>query len=178
MTTTDTKTICPTCKTEYDSQPDICGKCGFPFSGTDKEKSIFIGQQITKKGKITGTKDKIKRARSILWVIGALNIVLPFLIYQNDIDYDLYVITGFIIGFIFIGFGFLTLKKPFISILIPLIILILSYVFAVIENPISIFQGLILKVIFLTGLIYGLAGIIQSEKLRKESEFMKEQNYK
>lgn len=36
--------ICPVCKANYENQPQICTKCGFPFKGTEKEKSLFIGQ--------------------------------------------------------------------------------------------------------------------------------------
>lgn len=42
---------CPTCKTDYEVQPEKCNKCGYPFSATDKERSHFIAQQILNKGK-------------------------------------------------------------------------------------------------------------------------------
>ncbi|MCD4724127.1 MAG: zinc-ribbon domain-containing protein [Bacteroidales bacterium] len=170
--------ICPTCKTNYEIQPETCTKCGFPFTGTEKEKSIFIGQQILKKGNVSDTKDRIKRARIILWIIGGLNILSPFLIYNNNPLQGIYIITGIIIGLIFIGFGFFTYKKPLISILIPLILLLLFYIIGAIAEPISLIQGIIWKVIFVSGLIYGLISIIKAEKIRKESEFLKEQNYK
>ena len=168
---------CPTCKTEFEIQPEICKKCRFPFTGTEKEKSIFIGQQIFKKGNVSDTTDRIKKARIILWVIGGINILSPFLIYNNDPLQGIYIITGIIIGLIFIGFGFFTYKKPFISILIPLILLLLFYIIDALADPITLIQGITWKVIFLSGLIYGLISIIQSEKIRKESEFLKEQNY-
>jgi hypothetical protein len=170
--------VCPTCKTDYESQPENCKKCGFPFSASDKEKSVFIGQQILKKGNVSDTKDRIKRARIILWVIGAINIVSPFLFYNNNSLQGLYIIMGVFLGLVFIGFGFLTYKKPFVSILIPLILLVIFYVAAGIVEPITIIQGLIWKVLFLSGLIYGLVSIIKAEKIRKESLFLKEQNYK
>jgi hypothetical protein len=170
--------VCPACKSSYEIQPDFCTKCGFPFSGSEKEKSVFIGQQIFKKGKVADTKNKIKRARIILWVIGALNAIGPFVLYVNDPMYATYTTAGVIIGIVFTGFGFLTYRKPFISILIPLIILIISYLVEAINEPISLIQGIIWKVIFLGGLIYGLTSIIEAEKIRKENEFLKEQKYK
>lgn len=169
---------CHTCKTKYEVQPEKCKKCGFPFAGTEKEKSLFIGQQILKKGSVSDTTDKIKRARIILWVIGGINILSSFLIYYSTPLQEIYIIPEIIIGLIFIGFGFFSYKKPFISILILLILLLLLYVLNAIVDPITIMQGIIFKTIFLSGLIYGLISIVQAEKIRKESEFLKEQRYK
>jgi len=172
------KIICPSCKTEFEKQPEVCSNCAFPFAGTEKEKSIFIGQQILKKGKVSDTKDGIKRARLILWIIGGLNIVSPFFIYNTHSTGAIFIIVGIILGLIFIGLGFLTYKKPFISILISLILLLLFYTIDGLANPSILFQGIIWKIVFLSGLIYGLVSIIQAEKIKKESEFLKKQNYK
>jgi hypothetical protein len=87
-------------------------------------------------------------------------------------------VTGGVLGLIFIGFGFLAYKKPFISILIPLFLLILLHMLAAIVDPGTIFKGIVLKIVFISGLVFGLISIIESEKIRKESEFMKKQNYK
>lgn len=171
-------TICPVCKTAFNEQPVNCSNCGFPFSGTEKEKSLFIGQQILKKRTVSDTKDKIKRARIILWIIGGMNLLAPFVAYANSPAQNVFIVAGIILGLIFIGFGFLAYKKPFISILIPLILLVLLHLAAAIADPSTLIKGIVLKVLFIGGLVYGLAGIIESEKIRKESEFMQKQQYK
>lgn len=56
--------------------------------------------------------------------------------------------------------------------------LILFYTIGAIAEPTTLFQGIELKVVFLLGLIYGLISINQAEQIRKESEYLKEQNYK
>lgn len=170
--------VCPVCKTAFSEQPLNCNTCGFPFSGTEKEKSLFIGQQILKKRTVSDTKDKIKRARIILWIIGGMNLVAPFVAYANAPAQNVFIVAGIILGLIFIGFGFLAYKRPFISILIPLILLVLLHLAAAIADPSTLIKGIILKVLFIGGLVYGLAGIIESEKIRKESEFMQKQQYK
>ena len=169
---------CPVCKTDYPDSPELCGKCGFPFAGTDKEKSSFIGQQILKKGKITDTQDSIKRARIILWVVGTLNILSCFFFNARDPLYLYYVVAGAAIGVIFIGFGFLAYKKPFLSILIPLVLLLAVYLLQIVDDPGTILEGIVWKVIFLSGLSYGLINIIRANKIRKESEFLEGQAYK
>ncbi len=168
---------CPVCQSTFEQQPETCHKCKFPFNASEKEKSKFIGQQILKKGTISDTKEKIKRARIILWVIGGINILFPFLLYANHPQQKTYIIVGLIIGFLFIGFGFFTHKKPFISILIPLILLLFLYTVDYIQEPISLIKGILWKIIFITGLVYGLVSIIQAERIRKESTFLNEKKY-
>ncbi len=80
----DNSIICPAYKTEFSKQPITCKKRGFPFSGTEKEKSLFICQQILKKGKVSD--NKIKRARIILRIIGGINILSPFFTYKKPSD--------------------------------------------------------------------------------------------
>ena len=169
--------ICPTCKSNFEKEPKICSNCGYPFSGTDKEKSLFIGQQIVKKSTVHNTKDRIKRARNILWILGGLNIIYPFIGYVNNPFQFIYIIIGLFFGLFFIGFGFLTYKKPFISIVIPLIIWVLFQLLAAFGDPSTIFQGIIWKGVFLTALIYALISIVEAEKIKKESEFLKQQKY-
>ncbi len=167
------KTItCPTCKSDYKSQPNNCSKCGYPFSGTEMERSKFVGQQILKKRNVSDTKDNIKRARIILWIIGGINIFFSFLSYQ-----DFSLIIGIFLGVIFIGFGFLTYRKPFISIITPLILLVLFYAASAIQDPSSLIQGVLWKIVILASLTYALVGIIKSEKIRKESDFLREQSF-
>ncbi len=172
--------VCPTCKTNYESKPLICAKCGFPFLGTEKEKAIFIGKQISKKSQISDTQSKIKRARVILWVIGGLMFVSGFFIKTggSTLTDSIEVVIRLVIGLIFIAFGFLTYKKPLISILIPLILLLLNYTIAAIINPYTLMQGFVLKIIFLGSLGYALLGIFQAEKIKKESDFLNEHDYK
>ncbi len=169
---------CPACQTEYVLQPEFCAECGFPFKGTEQQKSAFIGQQILKKGTVSDTKDKIKRARIILWVIGGLNIIFSLLAYNGSQQQKDLIIASAILGLIFVAFGFLTYRKPFIAMLIPLLLLLLFYTYDAIQDPASIFMGILWKVIFITGLVYGLIGVIKAQRIRGESAYLKKQAYK
>lgn len=161
--------ICPTCKNEYDTEPKTCSECNFPFEGTEKERNLFIGKQISKKNKFSETNDKIKRARIIIWIIGVITIGQYFISLTSEID--------LLIGILFVGFGFLTYSKPFIAILIPFILLILTYTFSAFIDLGLLLQGILFKIIFLFGLGYGLIMIIQTNNLKKESNFLKNQKF-
>ena len=168
-------TTCRTCKTNYEILPQICLKCGFPFAGTEKEKITFSVQQTMKKGHIAESKKHIKTARIILWVIGGLYFVST--LFHSSLERGA-MIDAVITGLIFIGFGFYTYKDPFISILIPLILLLTIYTTQAIIDPSTIFQGLLWKIIYLSLLTYALVSVIKTKKLMKESEFLKEQSDK
>jgi len=169
---------CPACKSEFLVQPGACENCGFPFIGSEKEKSLFIAQHILKKGQLSDTRDRIKRARIILWIIGGFNILSPVVAsFGNGVQGE-YLFVGIFLGIVFIGFGFLAYKKPFIAILIPLLLLLLLYTASAILDPDTLFNGIILKLVFLGGLIYALVSIVEAEKIRRESKFMQGQQYK
>jgi len=154
---------CPACKLNYEAEPEVCTRCNYPFGGTGNEKSVFIGKLVIEKSLIEETAEKIKNARIILLLIGVLNIVLTFVTETN------YMLSGLM----FIGFGLLTYKKPFVAVLIPYVLLVLQYLIMGILYPHTILQGLLWKMIILTGLTLALVSIIRARKLRKKSEFLK-----
>ena len=169
---------CKTCKTEYETMPEICSNCGFPFKGTDKEKSHFVAHQILKKNIIKTTKESIKKARTVLFLIGGFNILIPLFKYLNG-QYDgIMLFLSIIIGLIFLLFGFTAKYKPFISILIPLSLLSIFYLLITIIDPTTLFNGIIWKFIFLGSMIYSLNSIIKSEKIKKESIHLSTKDYK
>ncbi len=102
--------VCPNCKTNFESKPDLCRSCGFPFKGTDKEKSVFIANQIMKKGKISDKKKRIKISRILLWVIGVFCMIYPLLSFRNTSEASFYFILYYTVALLFIAFGFLTYK--------------------------------------------------------------------
>ncbi len=171
---------CPGCKTEYENQPEKCNRCGYPFGGSDKEKSHFVAQQIIKKGKLADTKESIGITRAILFVIAGFNIVFPFFNFADvNVQHDNSACAlSIFIGLVFLICGFTVKKDPFISILIPFILLILSYAINAIIEPSTLFNGIIIKLFFIGSMTYSLINIIKSEKIKKESEFFANKDYK
>ncbi|MEZ4794774.1 MAG: hypothetical protein R2773_04755 [Flavobacteriaceae bacterium] len=174
----ETPITCPTCKTVYEQPLETCSKCGFPFTASEKDRAVFIGKQISKKSDITETRHFITRARIILWIIGALIILPPLIMYQNTILHNTYLIVGLLIGLSFIGFGVLSYWAPFISILIPMVLLVSYYGVLAYIDPMSLIKGIVWKIAFLSGLGYALYNIIKAERIKRQSAFLKEQTYK
>ncbi len=167
---------CPICKTEYESLPGKCSHCGYPFAGTDKEKSTFAAQQVLKQGQIDDAKDRIRQAQIVLFLIAAFNFVIPVLQYTNSKIDMLALILSCGIGLFFLIFGLLAKREPFMSILIPFILLIVSYILAAFANPATILSGIIWKVFFIGSLSYCLVRIKKAEKVKKESNYLASKN--
>lgn len=169
------KKKCPTCKINFSSLPTICDNCGFPFNGSDKEKAIFIGKQISNKGKISDSKSQIRGIRILLWILGLINIAVPHIFYKTYIDFNFLVVVYLTFGLFFIGCGFLTYRSPKAALLIPLITVLSFYIFAGIMDSATIFRGLIWKMLMISTLVYSLINHLNANKIRKESEYLRKQ---
>lgn len=169
---------CPVCKSNYEMKPEKCYSCGYPFKASEHERSIFVAHQVLKKGKITDTKDSIKKTQVILFILAAFNIVLPIIRYNYGTYDDFIYIIHLTVGLVFLSCGLFVKKHPFIFILIPFIILVLFYLLSAVINPVSIISGIVWKALFLGSTGYSLISIIRSEKFRKESKHLSTVNYK
>ena len=108
----ETTVVCTICNTSYALEPKVCSKCEYPFSASEKDKSTFVGQLFRKKLIIEETKDKIKRAQKILWVIGGINVLYFLVLLSLNPTLNVNVLD-LLLGLVFIGFGFYASKKPF-----------------------------------------------------------------
>lgn len=105
---------CPNCNDEVAQIEMECSNCGFPLDGTEKEKAIFIGRQISNKSKITNAKTSQDRVQKIIYVIAAFQFLNAFLVYYrlNDLDSTIFYC---ILGSVLAIFGyFFNTKTAFI----------------------------------------------------------------
>ena len=170
--------ICPVCKAEYQELPEKCNRCGFPFNASELEKSHYIAHQILKEGNISDTKDNIMQSRIILLFIAVLNIVFPFITYYNSPNATVVIGFSVIIGLIFLVFAFTAKKIPFLSLLIPLVMLIIIYSIEFIIDPYLLLNGISWKLVYIIFLSYSLYRNHKSNKIKKESEYLSKKDYK
>ncbi len=98
---------CPVCSHGVENPNEKCSSSGYPFSGTEKEKSIFIANQIMNKEHMLDTGKTTKQARFVLIVIGGLIIFSGNLTQQVN-PFSIAISIG--VGSIFF-FGSLTKKR-------------------------------------------------------------------
>lgn len=160
---------CPNCKEICDTKADKCASCGYPFSGTEAEKSTFIGDQVLKVGRLeVDAKDTLRNAKLTLFIIGGMNIILSFVMITSPIT----LIISVIIGLAFIVFGFFVEEEPLLFLVIALVLLLLLYVGDAVFDPAMFMKGILWKILYVTTLIYGIIRIRLADKIRKESDYL------
>lgn len=164
-------TTCKNCKTEVLEEITVCNICNYPLKGTDKEKSVFVARQIMQKGDVEDSVERLKKARIILFIIGAFNIIVPFIpIFK--IDSDIAIVLSIVVGFLFVILGILSFKHPIMSLSISLGAVIFYYLLIFVTNPILIFKGLIWKVVTVLILGYGLYSAAKASKIIRENKYL------
>jgi hypothetical protein len=161
---------CPNCYSVFDSEIEKCTKCGFPFAGTDHERSVFIGQQVMKVQSIDDARSSLLHARTVLFVLGGLSIISAL---SAATTFE-QVFLG-VVGAVFVAFGFMVQKNPIVFLTIALGLLLLFYLADAIAEPITLVKGLVWKVIFVGSLVYAIIRVRRAEKLKSESDYLSNQ---
>ena len=164
-------TECKICKTEINEDLAVCNVCKYPLKGTDKEQAIFVAKQLMQKSDVKESIERLKKSRIILFILGAFYIIVPFTPLMSKPS-SVTLIFSIVLGLMFVGFGFLTFKKPKIALLIPLSLTVLYYLILLIINPLYLWTGILWKMIVLMGLGYGYFSVRKSDKILKENEYL------
>lgn len=167
--------VCYFCKsTGLNEENKFCPNCRFPQRGSQTEMKRFLIDVRKKKELLANKKKAVTKARYILFILAGLNFICG-LILGVIIKFDIALLIGCIIGAgIYFGLGMWSKKKPFAAILSGFFVYIVFNVISAIADPHTIYQGIIWKVIIISGFIYGYKGVKDSEKLDKELKSMKE----
>ena len=160
---------CPCCKKDTPKSYDLCAHCKFPFSGSEKEKSVHIGKFISDKNIIEKSEDTIQNSKKILYYIVAANIfAMVFSVFKNQHDIFSIILTSCITVIFLICAIFLN-KNPKIFTIIPLVMLLLIYTINFLFDSRTFFQGIIFKTIFVLALCYNLYTLNLANKFKKEN---------
>jgi hypothetical protein len=168
-------TVCHYCKsTGLNEADNFCPNCRFPQRGTQAEMGKFMGQIVLKKSALDDQKKAIKKARNILYILAGINLLYG-LILGLIVNFDAAILIGSIIGAgIYLALGIWSKKKPFAAILSGFFVYIVFNVMGAIADPHTIYQGIIWKVVIISGFIYGYKGVKDSENIEKELTTIKE----
>lgn len=162
-----TEHICSYCKSEVSQVEVHCENCGFPLSGTEKEKAIFIGQQTLRKSKVAGSEKMVGKTRIILYIVAGFQVfngLLAYFMFNSFIDLFLH----FIIGGMLAVFSYLSPKKPILFVSLALCVILFYYLLLYLANPLFLFQGIIWKFAIVMALLYTLYDAIESRNLKKK----------
>lgn len=168
-----TEIKCPNCKEEVSQVEIECTNCSFPLAGTEKEKAIFIGQQIANKSKIGDAQESQSKTQKILYFTGAFQLFNAFRAYNGNLETS-DIVFFIILGSLFIVFGFLSSKKPILFISLALGLILCYYALLYFINPQLIFQGIVWKIVIIAFLIYGIYSAFEEKRLKKMYNYLKD----
>lgn len=159
---------CPACKNENEVEVGLCETCNFPFSGTDKEKSIHIGRFISQKGVIVDSHDALTKSQFLLYLAAGmytLSVIINFSLLLNNL---FALIFNAAVILVLIVSGILLKRAPVVFLLVPFFVLLSIYVSNYVIDPRTLFQGIAFKLIILGSLVYSIYNYAKSEKFKKK----------
>ncbi len=166
---------CYFCKSTGLKENDkYCPNCRFPQNGTQSEMKRFLINIKKKKQLLQDQKKAVKKAKVILFILAGLNFLVAILlgiIINKNLDL---LIGGLIGGIVYLSLAIWCKYKPFAAILSGLFVFIVFTAMSAIADPHTLYKGLIMKIIVISGFIYGYKGVKDSEKLEKELIALKE----
>ena len=166
----DDYSTCYYCDSKGLKESDLfCPNCAFPQGGTQVEMQKFLLEVLRKKNLFKDKKKAIKKARNILFILAGLNFVFAIIFGLLKTDTNLTIFFSCLIGaIIYFALGMWSQIQPFPAILSGFFVYIVTQVLSAIADPTTIYQGLLWKVIIISGFVYGYKGVKDSQKLEKE----------
>jgi len=166
--------VCYHCKKPNLQETAVyCDNCGFPQRGTELEQRKFIAKFNADKRFQDQLQHSINKARNILYILAGLNalfgIVLGVLM-KFDIPT---LIVCIVSALIYLGLGIWSRSKPFPAIVTGLIFYITLIIISAIVDPATIIQGIIWKVLIISGFYYGYKGAKEAEEIKEQIEVQK-----
>ena len=163
--------VCTSCYSKYEPADAFCNGCGYPLHGTQQEKDFFTSERNVKEIDLADLSETVRKAcNSLYWIAGLLVIstIFGYATAQLEEDKMANLITGVILFVAFLGFGLWSKSKPAAALISGLSLYIIIHLLSAIINPVSIFSGIIIKVIIIVYLIKGIRSVLEVDKLKKE----------
>lgn len=157
------KIFCPNCYTEFQTQPDNCS-CGYPFNGSEMEKYKFMSQKAKKVNTVVEGNKAADYARLIFFLVGGINLLISICFIISKNSSPIYTVS-LVYSILLIGLGFVSFKEPFLSLLLGFIVLLIIIIITGLIDPAMLLSGLPIRILFITGFIYGLIKVKKAQNL-------------
>src|SRR5690606_16779456 len=163
---------CENCSYENPSDRKFCSQCSFPIAGTAEEKSSFWLSVSRRKRLLSDAHDKIKSAKTVIYVLAGLFFVFG-LIAGFGMDDFLTMIINIVMSLVYLILAAWSSRNPFGAILTAFIIYITVQLINFIVEPTTLFQGIIIKAIVVVALIKGIRSAQEARRYMSELEKVK-----
>ncbi len=159
--------LCSNCKRDISIENIFCTNCGYPENGSVEEKDKFEFRVKLKQNVVKGAEKKIKSVKILLYVIAAINFLIGlFLVVEDTTFVD--GLVSLIASLIYICCVLWVNKQPLTGVLAAFGFWILTQLSVVLIDPTLLFNGIILKIIFISIFIKGITSAKDAQKYRDE----------
>jgi hypothetical protein len=165
-------TSCGNCNFQNPSSQKFCSQCSFPIGGTEEEVRNFRLIVSSRKRLLSDAEDKIRSAKNIIYFLAGAFFVFGLITWFTSKDLAMLVIH-LLMCILYLIFAAWSNKNPFAAILTAFIIYITLQVINAFADPVTIFSGIILKVIFIGALIKGIHSALEAQRYMKELQKFK-----
>lgn len=158
--------VCALCRGLVAAEQEYCGNCGYPANSTEKNKKSFKINRVQKKKKLDEIESKIKNAGYFVFLIAAFNAFYG-LIVDDPIEKIIY----FVLVGLYVTFGVLALKKPFIGILLAFVLYGTLLILTAFVDPSALFSGIFIKILIIGSFFFALTRFKVAKELKLELDF-------
>ncbi|MBD1384948.1 hypothetical protein IDJ75_06635 [Mucilaginibacter rigui] len=171
LTIAQPKERCASCFNEVINDDVFCTSCGYPIKGTEQEQRIFLSHIEANNIDYKDYNDKVKRAGNSLYYLAGFSLlggIISFFLKQDDPNVLAYTLPSIILAVLFLALGSYSRKKPLACIVSGLVLYLIVQILLIIDNPVNIASGIIVKIIIIGYLINGIKSALELEKFKKE----------
>ena len=136
-----------------------------PSATAPADETIFGEMLDTKR-----YEKSLKNARIYLYIIAALQVVVGIYQYSQATDTETAIFLGGIpiaLGLLFLVYAFWSYKKPVVAFMTALVTFVAAHLITMIDDPTSIYKGIILKVLVVVALVKAYKDAREVEKLKE-----------
>ncbi|GAA4111582.1 hypothetical protein GCM10022393_09400 [Aquimarina addita] len=155
--------LCSQCNFGITLETKFCTHCGFPEHGDEKEQAVFHANKVMKKSKIKDDAKKINSARKTLYWMAGIFFVFGLFYYFTLQDISV-LLVNVVLAVIYLVLAYWSQKKPFAALLSALLLYLTVVAMNAIAEPVSLFQGIIFKILIISFLIKGINSASQTAK--------------
>ncbi len=163
---------CENCSATHASDKKFCSDCSFPMQGTEAEKTSFRLTLGSRKRLLKDAEEKIKSARTMIYVAAGLFFVSGLITYAVSDDVGT-LLVNFVICLLYLILAAWSSRNAFGAILTAFTIYITVQVVNAFVDPATILSGIILKVILIAAFVKGIRSAIDARNLMRELEKFK-----
>ena len=163
---------CAHCNTEIKTEDTFCTQCGYPLKGTEAEQNNFTTEKQFEEIDMFTYNKTLRQASNTLYYLAGVFVfsgLLYFFMHKDEAEVVSVVITNLVMAIIFVALGAYSKRKPLACLISGLSLYIIVLVLNAIIEPMSIVQGIIIKVIIIGYMIRGIKSASEIEKIRKEN---------